>query len=76
MSSMKKETVTVTTPEQKRVLIVNQVQTGHLSAAQAAALLQISDRHMRRILAAYRKEEVAALAHGNAIQIWWNATFV
>src|SRR5579863_10681639 len=62
---MKKETVTLTTREQKRVLIVNQVQTGQLSAAQAAELLQISERHMRRILAAYRKEGVAALAHGN-----------
>ncbi len=62
---MKKETVTLTTQEQKRVLIVNQVQTGQLSVAQAAALLQISERHMRRILAAYRKEGVAVLAHGN-----------
>ena len=32
---------------------------------QAAALMGVSARHTRRILAAYRKEGVAALAHGH-----------
>jgi transposase len=62
---MKKETITLNTQEQKRVLVLNQVQSGQLSAAQAAALLQLSERHVRRILAAKRSEGVAAIAHGN-----------
>ena len=62
---MKEKTVTLNTQEQKRVLILNRIQSGQLSVGQAAPLLEVSERHVRRILAAYRKEGVAALAHGN-----------
>src|SRR5690348_16708542 len=62
---MKKETVTLNTQEQQRALILNRIQSGHLSVGQAAPLLGVSERHVRRILAAYRQEGVAALAHGN-----------
>ena len=62
---MKKETVTLNTQEQKRVLILNRIPSGQLSVGQAAPLLEVSERHVRRILAAYREEGVAALAHGN-----------
>jgi hypothetical protein len=41
---MKKETVTLNTQEQKRVVILNRVQTGQLSAGEAAGLLQLSER--------------------------------
>ena len=36
-----------------------------MSIAQAAELLGVSERHARRLLAAYRKDGAAALAHGN-----------
>ncbi len=62
---MKKETVTLNTQEQQRVLILNRIQSGQLSVGQAAPLLGVSERHVRRILAAYREEGVAARAHGN-----------
>ena len=37
----------------------------HMTLDQAATLMGVSARHTRRILAAYRKEGAAALAHGN-----------
>src|SRR5713226_7228160 len=46
-------------------MVLNRILAGQLSAAEAAALLQLSKRQVQRILAAYRKEGVAALVHGN-----------
>jgi transposase len=60
-----KETLTLTTNDQQRLLVIGQLDRGHLTAAEAAALLQRSVRQVRRILAAYRKEGAAALVHGN-----------
>lgn len=60
-----KETLTLTTQEQKRVLVLNRLLVGQLPVAEAAAVLDLSERQVRRLLAAYRKEGVAALAHGN-----------
>ena len=60
-----KETLTLNTQEQKRVLILNRVLVGQLTAAEAAELLNLSERQVRRLLAAYRKEGAAAIAHGN-----------
>ena len=37
----------------------------HLPIAQAAEIMGISERHTKRLLAAYRKGGPAALAHGN-----------
>ena len=37
----------------------------HLTIRQAAEIMGISERHTKRLLAAYRKEGVAALTHGN-----------
>lgn len=45
--------------------MLNQVETGEVSGKRASEVLDISLRHVRRILAAYRKEGAAALAHGN-----------
>ncbi len=64
MSSMK-ETVTLNTQEQKRVMVLNRILAGHLSTAEAAVLLSLSHRQVQRMLAAYRKEGVAAVVHGN-----------
>ncbi len=51
--------------EQRRVLVLNEVISGRLSAGKAGELLELSERQVRRILAAYRKEGAAAVAHGN-----------
>lgn len=55
--------VTLTQDEQRRLMVLNQV--GGLVGLQAADILGISLRHLRRLRAAYRKEGAAALAHGN-----------
>ena len=51
--------------EQRRLVVLNQVAVGKMIGREAAELLGLSLRHVRRILAAYRKEGAAALAHGN-----------
>ena len=60
-----RETITLTTKEQQRLLVIGSVDRGEVTAVQAAEVLRISERQVRRILAAYRKEGAAALAHGN-----------
>jgi len=60
-----RETITLNTQEQKRVMVLNQILAGQLSAAEAAPLLNVSMRQVQRILAAYRKEGAAAVVHGN-----------
>lgn len=45
--------------------MLNQVEMGKISGREAAEVLDLSLRHVRRILAAYRKEGAAALAHDN-----------
>lgn len=51
--------------EQARLQILNGVLEQRLSVAEAAEVLVVSERHVWRILAAYRKEGAAALGHGN-----------
>jgi len=60
-----KEMVTLNKKEQKRLMVLNEVETGKMTGKRAAEVLELSLRHVRRILAAYRKEGVAAIAHGN-----------
>ncbi len=50
---------------QTRLHVLNTVLEHQLPVAQAAELLGENERHAWRILAAYRKEGAAALAHGN-----------
>ena len=57
--------VTLNQREQARLSVLNSVLEYQVSIAQAAELLGVSERHARRLLAAYRKDGVAALAHGN-----------
>jgi len=57
--------VTLSKKEQKRLMVLNRVETGQTTGRQAAEVMGICLRHMRRLLAAYRKEGAAALAHGN-----------
>lgn len=60
-----KENVTLTHAEQSRVQVLNRILDGHLTAADAAELLSLSVRQVRRLLAAYREDGVAAMVHGN-----------
>jgi transposase len=57
--------VTVSKKEQKRAMVIGEVEKGEVGGREAAAVLGISVRHLRRIMATYREEGVAALAHGN-----------
>ena len=51
--------------EQKRLMVLTAVGEGRLRAGEAAAGLGLSVRHVRRLLARYRKEGAAGIAHGN-----------
>jgi transposase len=62
---MMKEVVTLNRKEQRRLVVLNQVETGKMIGREAAEVLDLSLRQVRRLLAAYRKEGAAALAHGN-----------
>ena len=57
--------VTLNKKEQRRLLILNGVEKGQIKRSQAVELLGITFRHVQRVLTAYRKEGVEALAHGN-----------
>ena len=60
-----RETVILTGMEQQRLVVLNRVLMGDLTAADAATALERSVRQVRRKLATYRKEGAAALAHGH-----------
>jgi transposase len=61
---MEKE-VTLNSKEQKRLLVLNEVLAGRMIGQEAADMLGITLRHIRRLLARYRREGAAGLAHGN-----------
>ena len=60
-----RETLTLSGKEQARSQVFNRVIEGQLTVAEAAGLVALSERQARRILAAYREEGAAVLAHGN-----------
>ena len=57
--------VTLNQREQARLQVLNSVMEYQLPKIQAAELLGISERQLRRVLASYRRDGAAALAHGN-----------
>ena len=57
--------LTLTQKEQARLQVLNGILEGQISVDEAAEVLGVSERHVWRILAEYRKEGAAALAHGN-----------
>ena len=59
------EGLTLTQREQARLGVLNRVLQGFMGVGEAAHLLGVSERHAWRMLAAYREEGAAALAHGN-----------
>ncbi len=46
-------------------MVLNGIEIGRITTREASEVLGLSLRHVRRILAAYRKEGAAALAHVN-----------
>ena len=59
------EEVTSNRKEQNRLVVMNQIEGRKLTVDKAAALLELSPRHVWRMLTGYRKEGASALAHGN-----------
>ena len=57
--------VTLHQHEQARLHVLNSVLAEEITVGQAAALMDLSERHVRRLLAAYRELGAEALAHGN-----------
>ena len=57
--------LTLTVKEQTRLQILNAVLSHQCNAVEAAQIIGVSERQVWRLLAAYRKEGAAALAHGN-----------
>ena len=59
------ENVTLSQKEQARLQVLNGLLAEHVTLDQAATLMGVTTRHTRRILAAYREEGAAAVAHGH-----------
>ena len=57
--------VTLNQREQARLQALNNVLEFQLPRAQAAEILGISERQLRRVLAVYRRDGAASLVHGN-----------
>ena len=51
--------------EQRRLVVLNRVEARKMVGREASEVSGLSLRHVRRLLAAYRKEGAQALAHGN-----------
>ena len=66
--------VTLNQKEQARLFVLNSVLEYQVPIADAAELLGVTQRHARRMLAAYRERGAAALAHGNRGRRPHNAT--
>jgi transposase len=60
-----KDRVTLNKKKQNRLIALNRVERGMMTAREAAEILGLSLRQIKRILAAYRREGAVALAHGN-----------
>lgn len=59
------EGLTLNGREQARVRVLNGVLEGKWGVEEAARVMGVSERHGWRLVAAYRRDGVAALAHGN-----------
>lgn len=64
----------MTPKEQTRLQVLNSLLAEHMTLEQAATLMGVSERHTRRILAAYREEGAVALVHGHRGRRAPNAT--
>src|SRR5437879_10924532 len=62
---MKGDRIELDRTEQRRLLVLNQLQAGGLVNAAAAGLLGLSVRQVQRLRGAYVARGAAALVHGN-----------
>jgi transposase len=60
-----KETVTLGIREQQRLLVIDELAQGTMGLEEAAAVLGLSTRQVRRIVGSYQRDGVEALVHGN-----------
>ncbi|MBY0395459.1 MAG: ISNCY family transposase, partial [Thermoleophilia bacterium] len=60
-----RETITLDARAQHRLYVLNHVLTGGLTAEEAARVLHLSIRQVRRLLRRYRADGSAGLVHGN-----------
>jgi transposase len=60
-----RETITMTSREQRRAWVLIRLLEGSLQRAEAAPLLGLSERQVRRLAAAFERVGPAALVHGN-----------
>lgn len=60
-----RETITLDARAQHRLYVLNHVLTGGLTAEEAARVLELSIRQVRRLLRRYRADGSAGLVHGN-----------
>lgn len=51
--------------EQRRLMVLNKLESGELKNREAAQLLCLSERHIKRLRSSYRLKAAEALAHGN-----------
>ena len=65
--------VTLGPDEQRRLYVLTELLAGRLTTIEAALALDMSIRHLKRLKARYRREGIAALAHGNRGRHPWNA---
>jgi transposase len=60
-----RETITMTTVEQRRAWVLTKVMAGELDVAEAAGLLGLSERSVWRLKRRFAEEGPAGLVHGN-----------
>ena len=60
-----RETITLDARVQHRLYVLNHILTGGLTAEEAARVLDLSIRQVRRLLKRYRADGSAGLVHGN-----------
>jgi transposase len=58
---------------QRRARVLNDVLAGRLTSGEAATVLGLSERQVKRLKAAYRRAGPAALVHGNTGRAPWHA---
>ena len=64
-----RETITLDARAQQRLFVLNHVLTGGLTAEEAARVLDLSIRQVRRLLRRYRVDGSAGLVHGNRARV-------
>jgi transposase len=60
-----RETITMTSTDQQRTILLTKLLVGELSVAEAATLMHLSERQVWRLKKAFERDGPAALVHGN-----------